>query len=146
MKLICSCCNLHCWSCRRTGLGCGERIYHTDQGTGTQTFQFLHLPPNGLTVSLLWETSEGQSTCMGPQPVTMPPRDLWLGGQWRVSKGELYRGCDHRQDGPHAKSRGPWRIQNLLEGRGVIFTDGVCRNVQVRGWNDQEANTWEAGP
>ena len=83
---------------------------------------------------------------MGPQPVTMPPRDLWLGGQWRVSKGELYRGCDHRQDGPHAKSRGPWRIQKSLEGRGVIFTDGVCWNVHVRGWNDQEANTWEAGP
>lgn len=60
-----------------------------------KTFRFLHLPRNGLTVSLLWETSEGQPACMGPQPVTTLPRDLWLGGQWRVSEGELYRECDH---------------------------------------------------
>ena len=49
-------------------------------------------------------------------------------------------------DRPHAKLRGSWRIQKSLEGRGAIFTDGVFRNLQIRGWNDQEANMWEAGP
>lgn len=34
---------------------------------------------------------------MGPQSMITLPRDLWFGGQCRVSEGELYRGCDHQQ-------------------------------------------------